>query len=279
MGQVGFYEHGLVSISHHKDLIPLIKMDNYKNLNHYEMQALGKLKGWQTEMQRKQRFFSRMSKKIQDRVNRLIPDKVHATITAIMRKMVETVLFTSELVKPAIVDDQSLEQREDAINKRMEFYRTTAAAEGGITGAGGFLAALADFPALLIIKIKFLFDVAAIYGHDTSQMRERIFLLHVFQLAFSSPTHQKETYNQIAAWSANPETIPYDPEKLNWYRFQQDYRDYLDIAKLLQMMPVIGAAVGIVVNYKLINKLDDTAMMCYRMRWLQEKMNPKKIIE
>ena len=251
-------------------------MDNYKHLNHYEMQALGKLKGWQAEMQRKQRFFSRMGKKIQDRVNRLIPDKVHATITAVMRKMVETVLFTSELVNPAIVDDQTLEQREFAINKRMEYYRTTAAAEGGITGAGGFLAALADFPALLIIKIKFLFDVAAIYGHDTSQMKERIFLLHVFQLAFSSPTRQTETYLQVAAWTANPETIPHDPEQLDWYRFQQDYRDYLDIAKLLQMMPVIGAAVGIVVNYKLINKLGDTAMMCYRMRWLQEKM---KLIE
>lgn len=257
-------------------MIPLIKMDNYKNLNHYEMQALGKLKGWQTEMQQKQRFFSRMGKKIQDRVNKIIPDKVHAAITAIMRKMVETVLFTSELVKPAIVDDQTLEQREFAINKRMEYYRTTAAAEGGITGAGGFLAALADFPALLIIKIKFLFDVAAIYGHDTSQMKERIFLLHVFQLAFSSPTLQKETYLQVAAWAANPETIPDDPEQLDWYRFQQDYRDYLDIAKLLQMMPVIGAAVGIVVNYKLINKLDDTAMMCYRMRWLQGKM---KLVE
>lgn len=251
-------------------------MDNYKNLNHYELQALGKLRGWQADMQQKQRFFSRMGKKIQDRLNKIIPDKVHATITAIMRKMVETVLFTSELVKPAIVDDQSLEQREFAINKRMEYYRTTAAAEGGITGAGGFLAALADFPALLAIKIKFLFDVAAIYGHDTSQMKERIFLLHVFQLAFSSPSRQKETYLQIAGWAANPATIPGDPEQLDWYRFQQDYRDYLDIAKLLQMMPVIGAAVGIVVNYKLINKLDETAMMCYRMRWLQQKI---KLIE
>jgi hypothetical protein len=248
-------------------------MENYKNLNHYEMSALRKLKAWQKEMVQKHGFFSRMGKKLQDRMNRIIPDKVHSTITAIMRKMLETVLFTSELIKPAIVDEQSLEQREAAINKRMEYYRTTAAAEGGITGAGGFLAALADFPALLAIKIKFLFDIAAIYGHDTSQMRERIFLLHVFQLAFSSPTRQKDTYNQIAMWAENPETIPTDPEQLNWYRFQQDYRDYLDIAKLLQMMPLIGAAVGVVVNYKLINKLDETAMMCYRMRWLKERMD------
>ncbi len=253
-------------------------MDNYKKLNHYELQAFGKLKAWQKQMVLPQGFFSRMGKRMQNRINRIIPDKVHQTITAIMRKMVETVLFTSELIKPAIVDEQSLEQREASVCKRMEYYRTTAAAEGGITGACGFLAALADFPALLAIKIKFLFDVAAIYGHNTALMKERIFLLHVFQLAFSSPAKQKETYEQLAAWSARPETIPDDPEQLDWYRFQQDYRDYLDLAKLLQMMPVIGAAVGVVVNYKLINKLAETAIMCYRMRWLHDSMKRDELL-
>jgi hypothetical protein len=37
------------------------------------------------------------------------------------------------------------------------------------------------------------------------------------------------------------------------------------------MLPGIGAAVGIVANYSLLNQLSETASMCYRMRWLNDK--------
>ncbi|HSK13478.1 MAG TPA: EcsC family protein, partial [Phnomibacter sp.] len=240
-------------------------------LTHYELQMLRKLNRWQKEMQLPQSRLSRISKRFQDRFNRMIPDKVHNTITAVIRKIVEAVLFTSEFIKPALDSGASLEEREKRVKTRMEYYRTTAAAEGGITGWGGFWSAMADFPALLTIKLKFLFDVAAIYGYNTANMNERIFLLKVFQLAFSSPLKKKETYLQMAAWAEDARSIPSDPEALDWYRFQQDYRDYLDVAKLLQMIPGIGAAVGLVVNYNLMNRLADTAIMCYRLRWMHEK--------
>ena len=242
-----------------------------QDLTHYELQVLRKIKRWEKEMVKPQSGFSKLGKRVQDRINKIIPDKVHKTLTSIIRKMVETVLFTSELIKPAVVDNQTLEVRETLVTKRMEYYRTTAAAEGGITGWAGILGSLADFPALLAIKLKFMFDVASLYGYDTSQLRERIFLLHVFQLAFSSPNRQKDTFTKVAEWAAQPDTIPNDAEQVDWYQFQQDYRDYLDLAKLLQMMPGIGAAVGLIVNYNLMNKLSDTTMMCYRMRWLHDE--------
>ena len=42
--------------------------------------------------------------------------------------------------------------------------------------------------------------------------------------------------------------------------------DYIDLAKMAQLLPVIGAAVGAVANYQLLKQLGDTAMNCYRMR-------------
>jgi general secretion pathway protein D len=39
----------------------------------------------------------------------------------------------------------------------------------------------------------------------------------------------------------------------------------------LKDIPGIGAAVGVVVNYRLINKLGKTAMNAYRMRWVEEQ--------
>ncbi|RYF21417.1 MAG: EcsC family protein, partial [Flavobacteriales bacterium] len=50
---------------------------------------------------------------------------------------------------------------------------------------------------------------------------------------------------------------------------QQEYRDYIDLAKLAQLLPVVGAAVGAVANYQLIKKLGKTAMMSYSMRLLK----------
>jgi len=44
--------------------------------------------------------------------------------------------------------------------------------------------------------------------------------------------------------------------------FQQEYRDYLDLAKLLQFIPIIGAAFGAYANYKLLDELGETAMNC-----------------
>lgn len=222
-------------------------------------------------MQQPQSGLKRLGKKIQDRLNNIIPNKIHNTITTVVKKMVETVLFTSELIKPGVVNQGTLEEREGLLTKRMEYYRATAATEGGITGMGGFMSAMADFPALLAIKLKFLFDVASLYGHDTSHFGERVFLLHVFKLSFSGHAGQKETYLKLEEWAKHPETLPTFPGSIDWYRFQQDYRDYLDLAKLMQMLPVVGAAVGVVVNYSLLSKLSETATMCYRMRWLYQK--------
>jgi hypothetical protein len=50
-------------------------------------------------------------------------------------------------------------------------------------------------------------------------------------------------------------------------KFQQEGRDYLDLAKLVQLVPVIGAVGGAYVNHRLTHKLGNFAMNAYRMRW------------
>ncbi|NLV88207.1 MAG: EcsC family protein [Tissierellia bacterium] len=57
--------------------------------------------------------------------------------------------------------------------------------------------------------------------------------------------------------------------QFDWRTFQQEYRDYIDLAKLAQMLPGVGAVVGFFTNGKLIHKLGETAMNSYRMRILK----------
>ncbi|HVF82020.1 MAG TPA: EcsC family protein [Flavisolibacter sp.] len=232
----------------------------------YEEQVLSELWQWQKKMQRKPSLLNKLSKGVQVKINSYIPEKVHKAITATLKQMIKGVLFGAKFTTRKPVAVNSLQTTEEAVEKLIKNYRTTAAAEGGITGAGGILLGLADFPILLGIKLKMLFDIAALYGFDVKDYKERVYLLHVFELAFSSQQHRRIIYARMNNWEVQKLALPDDMNQFDWRSFQQEYRDYIDLAKMAQLIPGIGAVVGIVVNYKLINQLGETAMNAYRMR-------------
>lgn len=236
----------------------------------YTKHAMTELKAWQERMQKTPGLFDKLTSRMQGRINRIIPEKVHVAITAAIKQMIRAVLFGAGLTTAKPKTDASLEMRETIINERIRFYKHTAAAEGGITGAGGILLGLADFPLLLGIKIKLLFEIASIYGYSAKDYKERVYILFIFQLAFSSQEKRKEVYKNVENWQAYKSTLPDDINQFDWRTFQQQYRDYIDLAKLAQLVPVIGAPVGAVVNYRLIRKLGETAMNAYRLRYVQE---------
>jgi hypothetical protein len=232
----------------------------------YEQTAFDELKHWQKQMLRRPSILNSLSKKVQTKINSYIPEKVHRAITTTIKQMVRGVLFGSQYTtkKPATI--YTLQQTEEAIEKLVRTYKHTAAVEGGITGAGGILLGLADFPILLGIKLKMLFDIAALYGFDVKDYKERLYILHIFELAFSSQEHRRNVFLKLQDWDEKKKQLPDDVNAFDWRNFQQEYRDYIDLAKMAQLIPGIGAVVGIVVNYKLIKQLAHTAMNAYRMR-------------
>ncbi len=236
----------------------------------YENQVLLILSNWQRKMVRKPSFLNKLAKKVQTRINTWIPEKVHAGITTAIKHMFRAVLFGSTYTSAKLLTDQTLELRERAILKRIKNYKHTATIEGGITGAGGILLGFADFPILIGIKLKLLFDIAAMYGYDVKDYKERVYILHIFELAFSSEDHRKNVYFKMIDWDKKSEDLPDDINQFDWRNFQQEYRDYIDLAKMAQLIPVVGAPVGMFVNYRLIKKLGTTAMNAYRMRVLYD---------
>ncbi len=238
----------------------------------YDQLARAELAAWQKRMQRRPSVLNRMSKSMQTKINSYIPEKVHVTLTRIIKEMIRGVLFGSQHTTKEPRQYPDLMTLETTVMKIIDGYKKTAAAEGGVTGAGGFLLAMADFPILLGIKIKLLFDLASHYGYDVKDYRERLFILYIFQLAFSSQEHRRKVYSQIIDWDKRKEELPTDINEFDWRGFQQEYRDYIDLAKLAQLIPGIGAVVGLIVNYKLLKQLGDTAMNAYRMRIFESSL-------
>lgn len=235
----------------------------------YHKKAALELRSWQARMVKKPSFVGLFTKGIQKKVNSYIPEKIHKVITSSIKNMVHAVLSGSTYITKAPAIGLTFQEQEELVKDKLNFYKKAAAAEGAGTGAGGFLLSLADFPLLLSVEMKFLFEAAAGYGFDVKDYRERLYILHIFQLAFASEVRRRLAYEHILHWDLRVEEFSRDINDVDWRTFQQEYRDYIDIAKMFQMLPGIGAVVGAVANYRLLDTLGETAINCYRLRVLR----------
>jgi hypothetical protein len=231
----------------------------------YEAAARAELAQWRESMAKGPSPLDRLARGVQGKINGMIPEQVHAAVTTLIETMTRVIVTGADLTTSRPLGAGALSVREAEVRRRIAAYRAAAAAEGGVAGAGGFALALAEFPTLIATKIKLLFDIAALYGHDGAELSERLYILSIFQLAFSGADHRRDVLEAMVGWDA--QTHPADLDGVDWRRLQQEYRDYIDLAKMAQLIPVIGAPVGAVVNYRLLHKLGDTAIAAYRMRW------------
>lgn len=231
------------------------------------------LEAWRARTLKRPGLWDKASRTTQERINRIIPERVHAIVTSGVEAMTKGILIGSEVLNVRPPAGGSLAAREARVKALIGTYRNTAGVEGGVAGAGGFVLAAADFPALMAIKVRMLADIVSVYGGDGGwgggAPRERLFLLNVFHLAFASPKRRPGALQALEDWIAGvgqPDQVAgYD-----WRVFQQEYRDYIDLAKLAQLIPVVGAPIGAVVNWRLVDRLGETAMMACRMRWFAE---------
>jgi hypothetical protein len=234
-----------------------------------EATVRGEVAAWRARVLKRPGLWDKATRGTQERINRIIPERVHAIVTSGVEAMTRGILFGSDLIQARPVADGSLAARERKARATIKSYRTAASVEGGVTGAGGFLLAAADFPALMAIKVRMLGEVVGAYGWGGDTVRERLFLLHIFHLAFASARRRPEALAELERWIAGTDQ-PGTITEYDWRRFQIEYRDHIDLAKLAQLIPVVGAPIGAVVNWRLVDRLGETAMMVCRMRWLGE---------
>ncbi len=243
-------------------------------MNDYERRIHVELYAWERRLAEPPGWLERASKGISAKINDVIPAKVHDAITAAVRGIVRTALFGAEYTPQRKVHrSASLEDADREARNVLSLYRKIATVEGAGTGAGGLLLNAVDFPALIAIKMKFLFELAHVYGYDTKQFEERIFLLNVFRLAFSGPAQRGPALGTIKRWNVESARWTSDAEyyrTMDWETFQKEYRDSIDFRKMLQMVPGIGAVAGALANYTILDELGENAMNAYRIRRLND---------
>lgn len=221
---------------------------------------------WKEKILKRSNVLERTTKKYQNAIYEKIPKKVNDILTSSVKGIVQSTIFGMEYIpkeQPKL--GLSLAERDKLAKELLAKYKKIAAAEGAGTGFGGLFLGLVDFPALIAIKMKFLFELAHIYGYDTHNRKERLYLLYIFQLAFSSSEKRPKLLDTIEYWDELDIDISID-----WEQFQREYRDSIDFRKMLQIIPGVGAVVGLWANYTLLEALGKVGINCYRMRILNE---------
>ncbi|AOZ90897.1 EcsC family protein [Paenibacillus crassostreae] len=240
----------------------------------YEHKVKREVANWEQQMFKPPGWLENTSKTIGKRINHLIPPKVHSIITTTIRSIVRTALFGAEYTPSRPVQRTlELESADQEAKELFALYQKIAVAEGAGTGAGGIMFSMVDFPALIAIKMKFLFELAHVYGYDTKHFSERVFILKVFQMTFSGSENRARLLDSIKHWHIEKEQWLSDTEysrNMDWGIFQIEYRDAIDFRKMLQMVPGIGAFAGAWANYTILEELREFAMNAYRLRKLQD---------
>lgn len=177
-------------------------------------------------------------------------------------------------------DIQSLDLQDvdKAIGYLAAKYKGLAAVEGGTTSGGGPAGLIADIPLLVTLNLRAIGEYATYCGFDTSLQQERLYAMNVLGLATEPTDSAKQlalaNLTKIASEIAKKKTW----KELERHLFVQALKKLaeqiglrLTKAKLAQVIPVIGIAIGAGYNTYFTHKVCDAAYMLYRERFLAAK--------
>lgn len=157
-----------------------------------------------------------------------------------------------------------------------------AAAEGGVTGASGLVGIALDIPTLMTLALRTIYQIALCYGFELKGEEGRHVVLRVFSLASANSLQEKEA--ALVSLVAIKQML----QQQSWHQMQQaamatigkealvvalrDLAAQLGInltkRKALNIVPVVGAAVGAAVNASFLKDVGWAARRTFQEMWL-----------
>lgn len=186
-----------------------------------------------------------------------------------------------EVKEPTDIFTLDLEEVDRVIGWLDMKYKGIALAEGAGTGAIGLPGIAPDVVALVTLNQRAIGEYATYCGFDVASQKERLFAMNMLGLA-SSPTDaaKGQAMAQLVriARDVAKKRAWKELEKHAFVKLVQQIAKALGIrltkAKLAQVVPGLGAAVGGGFNAYFTSKVCDAAFFLYRERFLAEKYGP-----
>jgi len=183
-----------------------------------------------------------------------------------------------DVEKVADLRDQPLEELDAIAKGYVTENAILAAVEGGGTGLGGAFLIAADIPLLFTINLRVIQQIGAAYGFSMQGPAYRPLVLSIFNVAASDDTQARHlALREITvAASAFANDLEYRGRVSGTFNSQnrhlpREIAKNLVGRKVLQAIPIAGAAVGAGINYWFTSEAATAAFMLFRALYLERK--------
>ena len=255
----------------------------------YEQQQIQAIKRWQEQSPKLSALLVGMAfAPVAKLVDMVIPESaLHAALEAACG-VGEKLANPNAILKQANIDHvgalfyadmQLCDQLANSVHDRAI---ALAAAEGGVTGASGLIGIAVDIPSLMTLALRTIYQTALCYGFELKGEEGRHVVLRVFSLASANSLREKET--ALVSLVAIKQML----QQQSWQQIQQaafatvgkealvvalrDLAGQLGInltkRKALNIVPVVGAAVGAAVNASFMKDVGWAARRTFQEMWL-----------
>lgn len=122
----------------------------------YEEKVIKELEQWKATFMKDSSMMTRFSKKVQVKVQQLVPAKVQKVLTETIRMMVQTISAGSNFIKPKLKETNwSLQRRDDEVRKKLDEYKKSQRQKGQEQEQVVFSLALLIFRYSSALKLSF----------------------------------------------------------------------------------------------------------------------------
>ncbi|MCM3759648.1 EcsC family protein [Alkalihalobacillus oceani] len=190
-------------------------------------------------------------------------------------------IFDATVSSIADLQQLSLEQLDYLAEQLMAKQRLLALGQGGLTGMGGIFLLSVDLPAMALIQLRSLQQLAEVYGFDSRKPVEMVYLLKLLYVATLPKSYQKAEWDKLLTEvGEQADDVFYQGDDSI---FQKKWLDQLlaQVAKsfmiamlrkkTVQGVPLVGMAVGAGLNYRFTQQVIEVGQRFYQIRRLLQQ--------
>lgn len=285
-------------------------------LNATELKILDDVAAWKGQSPS---FLNRATDFISRPINwattNLIPDSVKGGIGSIVESITEKMQEVSKWsvnkeevlrsTKEFDIDSETILELKkasihdlDHVSNKFVTENTRYATLSGIgTGMIGWPGLIADLPALFLLSVRTIYQIALCYGYDIAESEDEVkgyemeYMMRVFKIATASNTVEKQkSLAELKDLEANLHLYQHVGGDFTSKQVSKNAANYLSqklIREIVEqtiskkaagLVPGLGAIFNGGFNYVYLRDVGETAFMLYRERFLLDKKGRQKTI-
>lgn len=261
-------------------------------MNPYEQQQLDRIRRWQAEAPGwGTRLMAKPSGQIAKVVQTFVPDSALKAALETANALADKLASERSILKRANVQDlsalraQALEICDGLARGERRRAMAMAAGGGAVFGFAGVWGLAADVPALLTLALRAIYRTGLCYGEDALADERRRTALGVFALASANSAEEKQSALIALKHQGSAETVALREglERAAERELAKEAAVFslqalasrigvnLGRRKAAGVVPVLGMAIGAVVNAGYLNDVARSAQYVFQERWLKSK--------